>query len=114
MKNLEVPCDSIVRIWSGKVPVEKAEEYSRFLAEKAIPDYSKTPGNRGVIILRELDDEKFVKFTLITFWESLESIKKFAGNEYWKAKYYDEDKDFLIDFPERVEHYKIDHCHSTV
>jgi len=31
---------------------------------------------------------------LITFWENLEAIKNFAGEDYEKAKYYPEDKDF--------------------
>lgn len=57
IETLELPCKSIVRIWSGMVPQEKADSYEEFLKERAIPDYLSVMGNLGVIILRK-DDEK--------------------------------------------------------
>lgn len=56
--------------------------------------------------------KKITRFTIITFWDSIESIKEFAGEEFKKAKYYEEDKMYLMDFPEKVEHYKIVKCES--
>ena len=109
MENLNVPCGSIVRVWSGETPLHKADEYERFLSERAIQDYKSVPGNLGVIILRR-DSEDRTKFTIITFWESLDAIKQFAGEDYEKAKYYEEDKDYLLGFPEKVEHYRITSC----
>ena len=109
MDSLRVPCGSIVRIWTGETPIHKAEEYEKFLAERAIPDYTSVPGNLGVIILRR-DAEDRARFTIITFWESVDAIKSFAGEDYEKAKYYEEDEDYLLGFPERVEHYRITSC----
>jgi hypothetical protein len=37
----------------------------------------------------------------------MEVIKNFAGTDFEKAKYYPEDKNYLIDFPERVVHYEV-------
>ena len=34
---------------------------------------------------------------MLTFWESEESIRAFAGDDISVAKYYDFDKDFLIE-----------------
>ena len=109
MEHLNVPCGSIVRVWSGETPLHKADEYERFLSERAIRDYKSVPGNLGVIVLRK-DLEDRTKFTIITFWESLDAIKQFAGEDYEKAKYYEEDKDYLLGFPEKVEHYRITSC----
>ena len=51
------------------------------------------------------DDEG--DFVLITFWENLEVIKNFAGEDYKKAKYYPEDKEYLLEFKENVIHYEV-------
>ncbi|MCE4610061.1 MAG: antibiotic biosynthesis monooxygenase [Desulfurococcales archaeon] len=112
MDSIKVPCNSIVRIWTGETPLEKADEYEKFLAERAIPDYRSVSGNLGVVIMRrDLDNRS--RFTILTFWESLEAIKSFAGEDYEKAKYYPEDKEYLLDFPEHVEHYKITACSQS-
>ena len=94
----------IVRIWEGKVPKEKADAYEKFLIERAVPDYKSVEGNLGVHILRR-DEGEVARFKIITFWKDLDSIKAFAGEDYERAKYYPEDKDFLLEFPEKVEHY---------
>jgi len=43
----------------------------------------------------------------VTFWESLENIKRFAGPDPEKARYYPEDEKFLLDFEPGVEHYQV-------
>ena len=42
----------------------------------------------------------------MTFWESLDFIKGFAGDDA-TPKYYPEDKDFLLELEPRVVHYKV-------
>jgi hypothetical protein len=46
-------------------------------------------------------------FILITYWENLEVIKNFAGEDFEKAKYYPEDDYFLLEFEEKVEHFEV-------
>ncbi len=55
--------------------------------------------------MRENGD--IVDFLVLSYWESIDAIKKFAGEDYEKAKYYDEDKDFLLEFEPNVQHYYI-------
>jgi len=43
----------------------------------------------------------------MTFWENLDVIKGFAGDDAELAKYYPEDKDFLLEFEPTVVHYEI-------
>lgn len=96
----------IARIWHGKTRAENLESYSQFLKKRAIPDYSSTPGFKGLNFLREQKGGE-AHFILITYWEDLEAIKQFAGPDYEKAKYYPEDRDFLLEFEEKVEHYEV-------
>ncbi len=102
-------CGRVARVWTGRVPRGKADEYERFLLERAVPDYRSVRGNLGGVILRR-DEEDYTEFTIITFWDSIESIKAFAGEDYEKAKYYEEDRGFLLEFPERVKHYRVSTC----
>jgi len=44
---------------------------------------------------------------MLTFWEDEESIKRFAGEDYTKAKYYDFDPDYLIEMEPLDQHYEI-------
>jgi hypothetical protein len=39
---------------------------------------------------------------MITFWESEEAIRAFAGDDINVAKYYDFDKDFLLELESAV------------
>ncbi len=96
----------IARIWHGRTRAEDYDAYTEFLKQKAIPDYSGTPGFVRLVFLRRLEGDEG-HFTLITFWESLDAIKNFAGEEYDKAKYYPEDKEFLLEFEEKVQHYEV-------
>ena len=77
----------IVRMWHGMVLVSKAEAYRDFLNERAIPDYRSVEGNIGVYIL-ERREEDVAHFITLTFWESLEAIREFAGDDIEAAKYY--------------------------
>lgn len=96
----------IARIWHGKTSVENFESYAAFLEKIAVPDYQKTKGYIKHSFLKRIDDGKG-HFTLITYWENLEVIKNFAGEDFEKAKYYPEDDNFLLEFEEKVTHYKV-------
>lgn len=96
----------IARIWKGTTKIEHLEAYTRFMKIRAIPDYKKTKGCVKLIFLKRTDNE-FAYFNLITFWKDFEVIENFAGADIEKAKYYDEDKNYLIDFPEKVTHYEV-------
>ena len=96
----------IARIWHGKTKAEHYEEYTDFMKLTAIPDYQKTAGFVKLTFLRRVEGD-IAHFNLITFWESQEVIKNFAGDDYEKAKYYTKDKDYLLEFEEKVTHYEV-------
>ncbi len=96
----------IARIWHGTTKVEDYEEYTKFMKDVAIPDYKNTEGFIKLSFLRGVDNG-VAHFTLITYWKNLEVIKNFAGNEYKLAKYYPDDKKFLLEFEKNVKHYEV-------
>jgi heme-degrading monooxygenase HmoA len=96
----------IARIWHGKTKASKAGDYRDFLIARAIPDYQSITGNLGVHILRCLEGDE-AHFITLTFWENVEVIKAFAGEDIEKAKYYPEDKNFLLEFEPKITHYEV-------
>lgn len=96
----------VVRMWHGRVPTTKAKAYREFLNKRAIPDYQSTPGNISVDIL-EREDGEVTHFITMTFWENMNMIRGFAGEDVERAKYYPEDKDFLLEFEPTVVHYEV-------
>jgi heme-degrading monooxygenase HmoA len=93
-------------MWHGKVPAAKAGAYREFLKNRAIPDYQSVEGNISVHIL-ERSEGAITHFVTLTFWKDIESIKAFAGDEPTAAKYYPEDRDFLLEFEPDVMHYEV-------
>ena len=96
----------IARIWHGVTAAEKSEEYLDYLNETGVPDYRATEGNRGVYVLRRIEEDR-AHFLTVSFWESREKIEAFAGSDPEKARYYPEDEEFLSEFEPRVEHYEV-------
>ena len=96
----------IARMWHGRVPTSKAQAYREFVAARAIPDYQSVEGNLSVHIL-EREEGNVTHFITLTFWKDLEAIKGFAGDEVEVAKYYPEDKDFLLEFEPNAVHYEV-------
>jgi hypothetical protein len=96
----------IARLWRGRVPVARAEEYRIYQEEVGPPGYRVIVGVRGIYMLgREVDE--LYEIAMLTFWDSLGAIRAFAGDPIDRARYYDRDFDFLVDPPERVEHFDV-------
>lgn len=93
----------ITRIWHGVTWAENADEYLEYIVKTGIPGYRATAGNLSAKILRRIDGDR-CHFWTVTEWDSIESIKGFAGEEYQKAKYYPEDEMYLLEFEPTVIH----------
>lgn len=94
----------ICRMWHGRTLRSNADAYTRFLEQRAIPDYRSVPGNLSVSILRR-DEGEVTHFLTVTHWESEDCIRAFAGDELLRAKYYPEDEGYLLEFEPLVRHY---------
>ncbi len=96
----------IARLWHGAVPAAKGDAYAAYLRRTGVPDCRATPGNRGVQVLRRTvgDVEHFL---FISWWDSLSAIRGFAGTDVERARYYPEDRDYLIELEPTVAHYEV-------
>ncbi|MGH7449017.1 MAG: antibiotic biosynthesis monooxygenase family protein [Longimicrobiales bacterium] len=96
----------IARTWHGRVEASKADAYYAYLLRTGLADYRATPGNRGVLVLRSIEGD-IAHYTLITFWDSIDAIRRFAGDSYDRARYYPEDDEYLLEREERVVHAEV-------
>jgi heme-degrading monooxygenase HmoA len=90
----------IARIWRGRTPREKADEYEIYnrdvgivpLVEKAL----------GVQTFRE-DRDAESEFMTISYWESMEAMTSFAGDDPTAIHHLPRDEEFLIELPKSVQ-----------
>jgi heme-degrading monooxygenase HmoA len=68
----------IARIWKGTVRKEDGNAYADYMRDTGVSGYTKTPGNRGVWMLRR-DVDELTEFMMFTLWETLDAVKAFAG-----------------------------------
>jgi heme-degrading monooxygenase HmoA len=97
---------AIARTWHGAVPIGKSDDYLSLMRSVALNDYRRTPGNHAAFVLHRVDGE-LAHFITLTFWASREAIKAFAGDDIDAAKYYDFDRDFLVELEPTVLHYEV-------
>ena len=96
----------IARIWQGAVRREDGDAYAEYIDRTGIKEYAETPGNRGAWMLRR-DTGDRTEFLTLSFWESVDAIRAFAGDDVEAAVYYPEDDRYLIERGPTVDHYEI-------
>jgi len=82
--------------------------YHAYLEQTGLKEYRETEGFRDVLVLtREIGEQ--TEYVLITLWDNIEAVKRFAGPQPEHAVYYPEDDQY---FPESertpyVRHYQV-------
>ncbi|HET6540522.1 MAG TPA: hypothetical protein VFG46_08570 [Chryseolinea sp.] len=98
----------IARIWRGSTSVQDAKKLEQILREEAIPSIEKNKSNglKGIALLT-LQKENEVVFTTIMYFDSIESVIAFAGDDYSKAHIDPAVKPLLTRYDKVVEHHTI-------
>ena len=96
----------ILRSWRGAVRAADAERYLAHQSETGVNDYRATEGNRGVIVLsREQGD--LVEVVTLSLWESMDAVRRFAGDDPERAKFYPGDDDLLAEKDLHADHFEV-------
>lgn len=96
----------IARVWRGETRAEDAERYLDYLRRTGLADARATPGNRGVQIQRRIVRDR-AEFVFTSFWDSMEDIRAFAGDDVHRARYYPEDEEMLLALPPDIDHFDV-------
>ena len=96
----------IARHWRGWTEVQDADAYESLLKDKVLPGLKDIAGYRGGYILRS-DGPQEVEFVVVNLFDSLESVKRFAGPEYRTPVFEPEARKLLRKIEPIAMHYEV-------
>jgi len=100
----------VARVWHGFTLPENADAYERFLKTEFLPSIEKKniDGYRKFQLLR-LDKVPEVEFITIMWFDSLDKIRQFAGEDYEKAVVHPKAQQLLLRYDDRSKHFELEH-----
>ena len=100
----------IARIWHGYTTPANADAYEQFLKTEFLPAVEKKniEGYKKFQLFRKTADDE-IEFTTIMWFENLEQIKQFAGEDYEKAVVHPKAQALLKRFDDKSKHFELKH-----
>ena len=96
----------IARHWRGWTKTSDAGEYEELLKAKVLPGLKSIAGYKGGYVLRN-DGPGESEFVVINFFESLDAVRAFAGDNYTVAVFEPEAKQLLSRAEPHAAHYEV-------
>ena len=96
----------IARIWKARATPERVEEYAAYLKSTVVPELATIHGYQSATLLQR-EQNGAVEVTVITWWDSLDAIRAFAGEAIENAVVHDSAARMLVDFDRGVEHHQV-------
>ena len=104
----------IARTWRGLVATDRADEYMGFIERTGLSEYGDTPGNLGAYLLRRDLGGGRTEVVTLSFWESMDAVRRFAGDDPEKAVLYPGDEDYLLDPDTTIAHFEVPWSSSSL
>src|SRR5205823_13671548 len=96
----------VARLWSARTTRAQAPAYANYLRTHMLPRLRQVAGYAGAQLLnRETGDA--VEILVITWWQSRDAIRAFAGDDAEPAVVPDEAAAVLTEFDRRASHYEV-------
>ena len=96
----------IARVWRGATLAEDGEAYAAYLEETLAPARAAS-GAHGTLVLRR-ERTGYAEFETIMLFDSVEDVKRFAGDDLDLAVFFDQDDRYLVERDLEVRHYEVD------
>jgi heme-degrading monooxygenase HmoA len=100
----------IARIWHGYTTPEHADAYEAMLKPELLPGLSKVKGYQSSYLLRREAGSE-VEFITIIIWDSIDSIRAVAGEDYETAVIPEERRKHLSRYDAKAQHFEIASIH---
>ena len=97
----------IARTWTCRAPRADAGAAAAHILRTGIAECREVDGYRGSQLLRRDADPAFCELVLVTYWESLDAIRQFAGRDTSRAVLYPGDERHGIRADGTVTHREI-------
>jgi heme-degrading monooxygenase HmoA len=96
----------IVRVWKARATPENAPAYRKHLETHVFPTLQSVSGFMGADLMERPDDDE-IEFVVTSRWQSLKSVREFAGDAYERAVVAPGARKVLSSYEEVVEHYEM-------
>ena len=96
----------IARTWRGRASNGKADDYQRHFVNTVVQNLKSIPGNKGAYLLRRVANGE-VEFLALTLWDSIDTIKRFSGDDPGVAHVEPEGRAALSEFDDFAHNYEI-------
>lgn len=98
----------IIRTWKGWTTLENAPIYEALLINEVFPTV-KSKGVNGLekVSISTMKKKDEMEFFLVLQFDSLDSVKKFAGESYYKAYIPESAKRILKRYDETADHFEL-------
>jgi hypothetical protein len=99
----------VCRVWRGWTTRDDAQKYDDYLQKELFPRLDRelrTQGYRGYQLLRLARGEE-VEFMTMLWFESIENVRSFAGENYETSVISEKARSLLVRFAERADHYQL-------
>jgi heme-degrading monooxygenase HmoA len=93
-------------MWRGWTRTDDADEYDRHYRSEVLSTLRQVPGFRGARLLRRTVDHE-TEFVSLTFFDTIDAIRLFAGDDHETAVVGAEARRVLVRFDARVLHYDV-------
>jgi heme-degrading monooxygenase HmoA len=98
----------IARLWRGVAHTSvNADAYLRRLTTNVLPSLAAIRGHRGARVLRR-EDRGRIEFLVMTFWDSMDAVREFAGKNAESAVVEPEARAVLGEYDDFVRHYEVE------
>lgn len=100
----------IARTWRGVTRAADSDRYADYVEATGLRAFAETPGNLGAVMMRRPADaagSPGTEFVVLSFWDSMDAVKRFAGPTPERAVFYPEDDAFLVSRDLNVDHYEV-------
>ncbi len=98
----------ISRIWHGWTTPDQADAYQHIVSHEVLPDIAamKVPGYQGGTLMRR-DQGAEVEFVTVLWFDSLDAVRSFVGEDYEVAHVPARAREVLLRFDARSQHYDV-------
>jgi heme-degrading monooxygenase HmoA len=96
----------LARTWWGATRAEVADRYLDYLRKTGLAEYGRVAGHRCTLTLRRIHQGR-AEFLIVSLWDSMDAVRRFAGADPERAVFYPEDDRYLVARDDHVTHFEV-------
>ena len=96
----------IGRVWHGWTKRENSDSYEELVRTEVLPRLYRIQGYKGAYFFREEGQDE-TEFVTLTFFENMQAVRRFAGDDYETAIVPPEARKLLSRFDPKSRHYEV-------